>query len=200
MTDTTQTTDMSALDFTTIDSREFRAHVRRLRGTSRMEDFTPALQLGYTRLHLAVLADDTAAAEEMLAAGVNANVPTGMGDVPLPILFCHSAEMLRVLLRHGALINVTRDTESGETPLRNAVEQMDTEMVRLLLAAGAEPNFPSGKTQPLHVADDLSLVRLLVEAGADVNAENHIGFRPLELARQTDIREYLRAHGATEGA
>lgn len=196
----TETTDTApALPFDSIDCDAFRKYVRSQSTPCPIADFSSLLDKGYDRLHLAVAADDTAAAEEMLAAGVNVNVPNGKAGVPMPILFCHSAEMLRVLLRHGALINVTRDTESGETPLRNAVEQMDTEMVRLLLAAGAEPNFPSGKTQPLHVADDLSLVRLLVEAGADVNAENHIGFRPLELARQTDIREYLRAHGATEG-
>lgn len=196
----TETTDTApALPFDTIDCDAFRKYVRSQSTPCTIADFSSLLDKGYDRLHLAVAADDTAAAEEMLAAGVNVNVPNGKAGVPMPILLCHSAEMLRVLLRHGALINVTRDTESGETPLRNAVEQMDTEMVRLLLEAGAEPNFPSGKTQPLHVADDLSLVRLLVEAGADVNAENHIGFRPLELARQTDIREYLRAHGATEG-
>lgn len=196
----TETTDTApALPFDTIDCDAFRKYVRSQSTPCTIADFSSLLDKGYDRLHLAVAADDTAAAEEMLAAGVNVNVPNGKAGVPMPILLCHSAEMLRVLIRHGALINVTRNTESGETPLRNAVEQMDTEMVRLLLEAGAEPNFPSGKTQPLHVADDLSLVRLLVEAGADVNAENHIGFRPLELARQTDIREYLRAHGATEG-
>lgn len=196
-----KTTDTApAPTFDTIDCDAFRKYVRSQSTPCTIEELSSLLDKGYDRLHLAVVADDTAAAEEILSAGVNANIPNGKAGVPMPILFCHSAEMLRVLIRHGARVNVTRNTESGETPLRNAVEQMDTEMVRVLLAAGAEPNFPSGKTQPLHVADDLSLVRLLVEAGADVNAENHVGFRPLELTRQPDIREYLRAHGATEGA
>jgi ankyrin repeat protein len=53
---------------------------------------------------------------------------------------------------------------------------------------------------PLHIAtqnDDYDIVKLLVEHGADVNAENILGETPYFLAGTNEIiREYLRENGA----
>lgn len=48
---------------------------------------------------------------------------------------------------------------------------------------------------------ELELMRLLLAAGADVNAKNERGDTPLSVAAEkgyTDIVELLRAHGAVE--
>lgn len=175
------------------------AVIRALRPSQRPltgEEVRTLKEMGYTRLHLAVMADDYPFAAQVLESGVNANIPDGQSSVLPPILFCHSEGMLQLLIEHKALVNIA--TEDGESPLRNAVEQMDVDMVQALLEAGADPNFPSGKTRPLHLADDIELVRLLVEAGADVNAEDEQGRRPLDRAIQPDIKAYLAEQGAEE--
>jgi hypothetical protein len=78
------------------------------------------------------------------------------------------------------------------------------ETLRLLLAAGADPNLPSDRGTPLHeaVAGDWgspTSVRVLLEAGADPNALDREGRTPLMLAAQNGEVECIRlllAHGA----
>ena len=62
------------------------------------------------------------------------------------------------------------------------------EMVRKLLAAGADPNFPrvSGSELPLIKAarsGDIESMRLLLAAGANPQCRNNSGYTPLEVAR-----------------
>lgn len=96
--------------------------------------------------------------------------------------------------------------------MRNSMER--TEMVDLLLKAGASPNATlsfrlmnsggavsidsdeesktSKAASPLHLAVDLGLpgiVELLVQAKANVNAQNTYGYAPLHLAVDRDLRD-----------
>ncbi len=84
-------------------------------------------------------------------------------------------DSVRRLLALGAPVNGT--VLLSETPLSCAVDNGHTEVVRLLLAAGADPNFvlDDGELPPLcnvgSWLDDVEIVRLLLAAGADVNTE-----------------------------
>lgn len=95
------------------------------------------------------------------------------------ILICH------ILLRGGADVNRVEKKDGNRTPLHNAVLRHDTlyEHVPLLLAHGAslEPRNVNGNT-PLYVAvaqNHHHAVRALLESGADVNAVNKYGRKPL---------------------
>ena len=75
---------------------------------------------------------------------------------------------------------------SDKHPLARAVRKGDTDLVRMCLSAGSNPNMhtSSGGT-PLHRAAARGLVdiaRLLLEHGADVNAPNPKSITPLHLA------------------
>ena len=105
-------------------------------------------------------------------------------------------EATKMLLDAGAEVNLA-SALTGETPLHVAAlrgfAEGSTECARVLLASGANPNvhtksnvvtpsLASGTTvcgeTPLHFAaafGDEEMVRLLVEAGADLNAENAHG-------------------------
>jgi ankyrin repeat protein len=81
----------------------------------------------------------------------------------------------------------------GETPLLAAVVNGQYEVVRMLLAAGANPNrvLPrSGSSYtPLFSAVEIGderLVDLLLKSKADVNATNHLGCTPLFIAVRKD--------------
>ena len=105
--------------------------------------------------------------------------------------FFKRPEAVRALLELGADVRLgTRPAKF--TPLHSAVAddtgQAAKEIVRMLLAAGADPNArsASGGT-PLHTAaftGDVVMVRLLVAAGADPSIEDEKGRTPLDLARE----------------
>lgn len=69
---------------------------------------------------------------------------------------------------------------SLQIPLHCAAASGSAECVRLLLAAGCDPNDGDDSAQtPLHVAGSRSVVETLVAAGADVNASDQFGADPL---------------------
>ena len=80
---------------------------------------------------------------------------------------------------------------SGGGPLHRAMDNYDTEALRMLLEAGADVNARDewGHT-PLHTAADrgnVAATRILLEAGADVNARDKWGRTPLYRAAGGDI-------------
>jgi len=89
------------------------------------------------------------------------------------------------LIEAGA--NVTRRDDQGLTPLYYAAVPGGEDLVKRLLAAGADPNagHPTYGT-PLHKAmehaDCEELVDILLEHGADPAAENEAGVTPLSMA------------------
>jgi ankyrin repeat protein len=101
----------------------------------------------------------------------------------------------------------------GFTALHLAAYFGHVEGVRLLLEHGAAPGAVARnalEVQPLNSAaasrvagTRAAVARLLLEAGADPNAEIEGGFRPLDAATQNDDAELialLREHGAVSGA
>lgn len=92
--------------------------------------------------------------------------------------------MSKVALANGANINYT---SRDQTPLGAAVFYQYPEMVRFLLANGANPNVnfltPHGDKSPLLVIagyrGNLPIIYQLVDAGADVNVLTDYGSTPL---------------------
>jgi hypothetical protein len=83
----------------------------------------------------------------------------------------------------------------GNTPLHFAASKGCTEVARLLLRHGADPNAQdkNGET-PLHIAASeghVGIVKLLLEHGADPSIRNKDGKTPLDLARRRGLREVV---------
>ncbi len=72
----------------------------------------------------------------------------------------------------------------GTTPLMQAVLYADSDSVRTLLAAGADPNIrnEAGATALMWAVSDREKTRLLLDRGADVNARSDDGRTPLLIA------------------
>ncbi|HWQ91554.1 MAG TPA: ankyrin repeat domain-containing protein, partial [Clostridia bacterium] len=131
-----------------------------------------------TPLHAAVQSGQEALVAMLLEAKPDLE-KTYQGYTPL-----HSAvnrgnlQIAELLLKAGADVNSDKYNQAGQvrTPLMDAVETGNLPMTDLLLRFKADPNRPSypGSSNPLKIAinkSNLALVKLLLEAGADIQSE-----------------------------
>jgi len=135
-------------------------------------------------------------------ADVNASIKRE-GSIYTPIRLVISRrniELARFLISKGVDINARDDKNS--TPLEWAIRVTDFEMVKFLISQGADVNI-CGDMPLLHVAvglgpsfyisdkhifrdekEVLEIVKILVSAGANINAKLGNGQTPLDLAKE----------------
>jgi ankyrin repeat protein len=122
------------------------------------------------------------------------------GKTPLEIAVeFGDMEMVRVLLESGATVG---KPAYQEMPLYIAAGHNNLDMCRLLLDGRAEVNSrDENERTALHAAariGRLSIVKLLVERGADVSLTDYYGRNASDLARSegmTDVADWLDSVG-----
>jgi cytohesin len=139
---------------------------------------------GYTPLALAIACAQWEAALQLLDLGAPAN-----GEMHSPLLMAieqHQPEVVRALLEHGANPNEHLGAADwhARLPLCHAVREKQPEIVRLLLVHGADPHGTEDRLHltPLHLAVfslQADITRLLIDAGAPVNARDAERFTPI---------------------
>lgn len=110
-------------------------------------------QLGETPLGEAISQGLVSLTKELVTAGADPNFAAGGGDTPLmQAAFTCSLETAEFMLKHGALVNSMNN--SGETALMDAAHACwDGRVTRLLINAGANVNAKAKDGQtPLIVA------------------------------------------------
>lgn len=136
------------------------------------------------RLFLAVKKNDRKEAERCLKLGAGVNDSDENGLVPLHYAaVCRHVEMVKWLLAHGADVNRQHDLTYW-TPLHYALGSDDF------------TDFTEGLRPKPNPEKTLELVKLLVEAKANANAEDDHGLTPVYLAlADLNILKYLSEHG-----
>jgi len=139
------------------------------------KDGTPAL-------HWVVRVDDLETARLLIQAGANVKFVDRYGVTPIYLAASNgNAGMLKLLLDSGADANTVDPT--GETTLMTAARVGDLESVRVLLDRGAKVDTtdPAFHQTALMIAvrgNHPDVVRLLVQRGANVNAQTRTGETP----------------------
>ncbi|KAL7911806.1 ankyrin repeat-containing domain protein [Trichoderma velutinum] len=111
---------------------------------------------------------------QLFAKGANADVKDCFSKTPA---ICYAveagiSEIISLMLQNGA--KTTATMKNGDSLLKYAIDQGRKDLTEALLHYGADPNYSVGENgvkpvvQAL-VKQDLDMVRLLREAGADVN-------------------------------
>ena len=174
----------------------------------------PKSDIGYSPLHYAVAGGHLSIARLLLAQGANAHHAARGGTKPFDIAVGRSdLPAMTLLIGAGA-----RPTAAH---LISAVSLSSPETVAFLLQHGADPNaVPAregtkpGSPPPLILATkrgDTTVMRLLLDAGADVNGQDVNGWSALRWVRHTPSRGrdearvrqlagILEAAGATDEA
>ena len=126
---------------------------------------------------------DTAAIEDLIQRGADPNCRDQWGNTPLSTAAWEgNLEAMDLLHKKGA--DISRECYENNDLLCHAAFNAQVDSVKWLLSKGADPKRVSEKTgeSPLHFAiskkDDsrrTDIVRLLVEAGADVNLKTIAG-------------------------
>ena len=132
----------------------------------------------------------------LIEAGANVNV-ADQSVKPALMYAVHSSDSSNVsdnqekcvqyLIKAGAGVNVfySGDWLTNTTPLVEGVRFGNRRIISMLLAAGADVNLGSGVEFPLHTAlshKPFPYIKLLIQAGADVNQQNSLQMTPLHLA------------------
>jgi len=136
-----------------------------------------------------------ATVQRLLKEGADPNRIGMDGHTPLiHALVGANIDIVKATLRAGAAVNAV--SPCG-TALTQAVVGGNPEAIVLLLKAGADVNLASWKTAPLIRAVSgypcsLEVVRLLVQAGAGVNAHDNEGRTVLQLAKRRRSRRVIQ--------
>lgn len=134
---------------------------------------------------------------------LRAGVPLENPNREYAIALARDINVVRALVEAGADIDAVGDWDAGipdgHWPLYSAAEMGDLQFVRQLLELGANPHREFTGETALHKAaarDHLDIVELLIQRGADVNAEECDGNTPLSVAKSLECVELLLAAGA----
>src|SRR2546426_4750217 len=138
-----------------------------------------ANRYGVTPLSLASADGNAAMIEQLLKAGADPNTALPEGETALmSAAGTGNVAAIKALLAHGAGVNA-RESSKGQTALMWAAAEGHAAAVQLLIESGADVDARSkGKFTPLLFAvrrGAIDVVRVLLAAGVDVNANLHRG-------------------------
>jgi ankyrin repeat protein len=152
----------------------------------------------------------------LLGAGANPRIPDHTGQTALHIVISGSArarlqEYPEELARRRLLIDnfvaagcpIDQVDSKGMTPLMHAVQMLlPLPIIETLLEHGANPRTldPEGKPPIHHAWRHVPMLRLLVSAGADINACDRQGKTLAYLAKDLDTLQALVETGADLGS
>jgi len=142
-------------------------------------------------------------AKELINYGADVKKKDRYGATPLWYAVHRvDLEITKLLLNKGAKLDAT----SASLGLQRAVERKNTDMLKLLLSSGADPNSKYMGAPPLVGAcqrKDTTMIRILLDSGADINLKSkypnmpYDGKSPLDEAHEsgdTKIVELLLGH------
>jgi ankyrin repeat protein len=166
-------------------------------------DINKNVKGGGTILSLAALRGDEAMLKHLLARGADPNAATD-GSTMDNAASSENIKVVEILLQAGAKVNNDSKTSSA---LGSAAIRGQVEIMRLLLANGADPNYRDYENHTALMSavmsQNVEAVRLLLEAGADMNVKSQDERTALDRAEINDfpqIAALLINAGAKRGS
>ncbi|XP_015189072.1 PREDICTED: ankyrin-3-like [Polistes dominula] len=156
-------------------------------------------RLGGTLLHWACRNyDGDEAIKFLIKNGANINATEHDGRTPLCLLVKHTGtpEMIKFLVENGAYLKNT----GGGSPLYWAIYTRNIQLQTLLIELGTDVNgiidSHDDFKAPLHLTHDVSVAKLLIDKGANVNIKDRYGCTPLHSVYKISVVKCLVENGA----
>ncbi|WP_169314400.1 ankyrin repeat domain-containing protein [Turneriella parva] len=159
---------------------------------------------GQTVLHLAAKSYEQSIFQKLLEFDPDANLKYKDGETPLFALVLYGkAEGVKMLVAKGADVDVRLANGKSLLEFAIAVKEHRAKTLPHLLPASKNINAPDSKGNSLLMTaamlNQLDVVKLLVEHGADMNVKNQYNATPLQIAKMNNyeaIVRYLTSKGA----
>ena len=153
--------------------------------------------IGLTPLHAAALLDSPAVASVLIAGRADSRAKTNSGLTPLHFAaLLNKPEVAALLIEGGAAVNA--EDKRGETPLDYAVERGKTEVEVVLrenqakIGCNKEKYRGTGMLWETIKANDAAGVQCAISNGADIEAKDRNGRRPLHQAAYKNVPEIAK--------
>ncbi len=152
----------------------------------------------FEQLYDALNDADLAQIRRLLAEGADPNETNDVGYGPMHER--HDVEIYRLLVEAGGDVNSV--SGGGTRALAECASMGDIAGVSYLLSVGAKPDLgdlPACDGLALHMAvagDKLEIVKLVLEAGADINLQDADGLTCLWWLKSIEIAAFLLRRGA----
>lgn len=173
---------------------------------SSKDDLESRDELGYTKMHIAVIDNDINMINMLISKGADVNAKSydkgssnycsKCGPTPLHIAsVMNNVKAANILIQNGA--NVDSRDKDGMTPLHMAVAKKKIDVAKLLLDNGADVNQNDNflNRTPLYWATDLIMAKLLLAKGAKVDVTDKRGITPSnfsDFSGHKDVANLLR--------
>ncbi|KAI4491033.1 hypothetical protein M0802_010536 [Mischocyttarus mexicanus] len=134
----------------------------------------------------------------LIENGANINDTEYDGRTPLCLLVKHGGtpEMVKFYVENGANL----ENMGGGSPLYWAIYSHNIQLQALLIELGTDVNgiidSHDDLKAPLHLTYDISIIKLLIDKGANVNIKDKYGCTPLHYLRNISVAKCLVENGA----
>ncbi|MDX5495253.1 ankyrin repeat domain-containing protein [Wolbachia endosymbiont (group A) of Anthophora plumipes] len=147
---------------------------------------------GCTILHRAAQVSNPEVIKLLIEKGAGTNDRNNRGETPLHLAaFYGKVENVKALIEGGANVNAIDD--GGYTALHSASLMSCEKTVRELIKGGSKVNIGNeiGRHEAVFMRE-IGNVRAILEAGGNVNARDHKGYTPIDLAYMAKTKEIIR--------
>lgn len=147
--------------------------------------------LGETPLFCAVKAGNTVGIEVLLHRGADASIIPKGSKTFLDMIMVQNIDKLKEFIKYRTLLDLK--TEDGDTILHLVARSGNAEKFKVFIALKklADCKNQNGET-PLHAASDVSIVRMLIGMGVNLNSQDNNGSTPLMFASKNSRAEIVR--------
>ncbi|CAL4104166.1 unnamed protein product [Meganyctiphanes norvegica] len=151
----------------------------------------------WTAMHISAYYNHSSCLEKLLKMNANIDAQDQFQKTPLMMAAeQNKVECVEILVSTGA--NVSATDREGWTALHRAARTNSLEALKVLLQACINPEIPDKKgcATPIYIASQnnhLDILRVLIQAGADVNTARKDGWTPLIIACDRGHTEAVQA-------